>query len=204
MNEGEQLRAMAHESGLIDHSPGVPTDSEVQRMVAKARSLAGRGARNPGRRWQVAVAATVVAGAVAVALALVPGHLATPAFARERAVQALMFHVDGRVTHMELTLKMKERGPGRDACADVNERWSTWIDADGKRIREQNVSVADGSLEQLSVRLSHRVVTLLTGRQYKKPMLVDSGDNGPVETMFDGEARYMRGAIADGRAFQGH
>jgi hypothetical protein len=198
MNESEQLLAIAHESRLIAFAPDVPADHEVERMAARAHDLAGSAARNPRRRWQVAVALTLVAGAASFALALATGHQTT-AFARERAAQALMFHADGRVAHVEMTLSMKSRGAGNNPRDDVDQRWSTWIDADGKRIREEFTNGTDGLLEELTVRADGRVVTLLTGRQYKKALLVVT-DGQPIETAFDEEANVMRCGIADGSA----
>lgn len=201
MSEREQRGA--RDSRLVEWAPGIPADSEVENMAEKARHLAGPGARNPKRGWQVAVALTLVAAAVTLATMLAPGHLQTPAFARERATNALDFYVDGRVTHMELALTMKQRGiesdPECDPRADVNQRWSVWADADGKRIREEVVNIGDGSLEELSVEADRRKVTLLTGPRYK-PFLVDGGVNGPFETTVDQWVRDMRSMIADGSA----
>ncbi|MDO9108616.1 MAG: hypothetical protein Q7U89_06440 [Coriobacteriia bacterium] len=201
MSEREQRGA--RDSRLVEWAPGIPADSEVENMAEKARHLAGPGARNPKRRWLVAVALTLVAAAVTLATMLAPGHLQTPAFARERATDALNFYVDGRVTHMELALTMRQRGiesdPECDPRADVNQRWSVWADADGKRTREEFVNIGDGSLEVLSVEADRRKVTLLTGPRYK-PVLLDDDANRPFGTTVDQWVRDMRSMIADDSA----
>lgn len=200
MNENEQVAVIAHESRLIEWSPDVPTDPEVARMAEKARRIAGSVERGPVRRWQVAAALALVAGVSALAVVLSPGQPATSAFAQERALSALTFHVAGRVTHMQLALTMKSRGAGSDPRDDVNNRWSVWTDADGRRVREEVVTVGDGSLEELSVQTDGHKVTLLTGPRYKKAILVDGGANGPVTTTVDQWVADMRSMIANGTA----
>ena len=200
MNENEQFAVIARGSRLIEWSPDVPTDPEVARIAARARRIAGSAGRSPVRRWQVAAALALVAGVAALAVVLSPGHPATPAFAQERALSALTFHVAGRVTHMQLALTMKSRGAGSDPRDDVDQRWSIWVDADGTRVREECVNTGDGSLEELSVQAGSHMSTLLTGPRYEEAHLVESGLNRPVTTTVDQWVNDMRSMISEGIA----
>jgi hypothetical protein len=121
----------------------------------------------------------------------------TAAFARERAVDALMFQTPGRVLHMEMAYTQRVRGAGSGPDADTNQKWSVWVDAEGKRIREEFVDSSDGSLDELRVRVDNSAITYLRGAS---KLVEQDATTQPVETAVDDWISYIRARIADGSA----
>ena len=120
-----------------------PTAGEDARSRVRARVLASRHTRkSPAlrRSWRVAGSLATAVAVVAVAAILLAPRMETSAFARERAVAALMFQSPGRVLHLELTYTQKNQSTDGEVLIDTKERWSVWVDA-------EQVPQADGSTE---------------------------------------------------------
>lgn len=182
--------------------PPVPDAEDLRRTKLHVldRRLAGRA--STGRGWRLAGSVAVAAAVVlAAALAFTQGPQSA-AFARDKAARALALQVPGRVLHLEMT--MTARGTSGDGGPEKHDtqRWSYWLDAEGKRSRSEFVNVADGSLDQISVRVGDREMTLLTNARYPKQYLFDQDDipQPASATPMDDMLGMMPEAIADGSA----
>jgi hypothetical protein len=139
------------------------------------------------------------------ALALAPRH-DTTAFAREQAADALLLKTDGRVLHSVVRYRSTgwSEQYGHDPRYDMDQRWSSWVDPLGKRIRDESVNVGDGSLDGLTVRVGDRILMFQNNVRYgtgKTQQLVEwSKTTDPFGTMMGFMIDQLREVIADGSA----
>lgn len=181
-----------------------PTAGEDANSRVKSRVLASRHTRKspaPRRSWRVAGSLATAVAVVIVAAILLAPRVENAAFARERAVDALMFQSPGRVLHLELTYTQKDRSANGDVLVNTNERWSIWVDAEGKRLREEFVNSSDGSLNEMHVRTGERDIVFHGNYPPEARSLVefDATDQRIVTTL-DDWIPYMRQMIANGSA----
>lgn len=206
MSDCEPNDQIARAARLVELSPGVPNDTEVERMASKARNLANSHARRPRRLRQVALALTIVAVAIGLATLAAPGRHGTAAFAREQAADALLLKSDGRVLHtvVRYTSTNWNEQYGHDARYDLDQRWSSWVDPLGKRILDECVNVNDGSLDGLTVRVGDRILVFQNNVRYgtgKEQQLVEwAKTTDPFGTMMGSMIDQLREVIADGSA----
>jgi len=176
------------------------------RMRALSSGAEFRTTRPSRRAWGIAgaVASTAIV-LIAATLVLVP-RLETAAFAREQAADALLLQTDGRVLHTVVRYQTTgwTEEFGHDERYDIDQRWTTWVDPVGKRIRDESVNVADGSLDGLTVRVGDRIVTFGNNVRYgtgDKPQLVEwTKSTDPFGSMMGLMIDQLRVVIADGSA----
>ena len=118
MNEPSDYTELVRDSRVIPLSPNIPHESEVQRVVAKARRIAAASARSTVRPWQIAAAVALTALALGLVTTFAPGGAA---FARDRALAALV-PPDGQV--LVFSVDVTSSNP---SDRPISER--TWIDA---------------------------------------------------------------------------
>lgn len=187
--------------GLRADMPPAAGEDALRRV--RMRALGSRpAARTSPRRlrtWRMAGGMATAAAVIAVAaLVLAPGQQ-TAAFARDKAAEALLFQAPGRVLHIEATYTEKWKGTGE--ARDLDQRWSTWVDSDGKRVREEFVNRVDGSRSELRIRANDRLTVLLSSADDGTERLFDQDVSvQPVATAMDDMVGYMRARIADGSA----
>lgn len=186
--------------GLRADMPPVAAEDALRRV--KARALGAPPAAHTSlmwlRSWRAAASFAAVAAVIAAALAFAPGQQSA-AFARDKAAEALLFQTPGRVLHVEATYTESWKGAGE--ARDLDQRWSTWVDSDGDRIREEFVNRADGSRSELRIRANDRLTVLLSSADDGTVRLFDQDmSTRPVATTMDDMVGYMRARIADGSA----
>lgn len=180
-----------------------PVAGEEARSRVRARVLAARPApKSPAlqRSWRVAGSLATAVAVVAVAAILLSPRMETAAFARERAAAALMFQTAGRVLHLELTYTQKERSANGDQLISTNERWSIWVDAEGKRLREEFINSSDGSLSTMHVRTSDGDIVFHGDYPPEARVVESDATDQRIETALDDWIPHMRARIADGSA----
>lgn len=181
-----------------------PAAGEEASSRVRARVLASRHIRKSpalGRSWRVAGSLATALSVIAVAAIMLTPRLETAAFARERAVDALMFQTPGRVLHLELTYTQKDRSTDGEVLTDTNERWSIWVDAEGERLREEFVDNSDGSLNEMHVRAGERDIVFHGNYPPEARALVEyDATDQRIMTPLDDWIPYMRAQIADGSA----
>ena len=180
-----------------------PVAGEDAGSRVRARVLAARpAAKSPAlrRSWRVAGSLATAVTVVAVAAILLAPRLENAAFARERAADALLFQSPGRVLHLELTYTQKDRSANGEVRIDTKERWSVWVDAEGKRLREEFVDSRDGSLNTMLVRTSGREIVFHDDYPPEVQLLEFDATNQQIVTALDDWIPYMRARIADGSA----
>jgi len=177
---------------------GEDADSRVRARVLAARPAA----KSPvlRRSWRVAGSLATALAVVAVAAILLAPRMETAAFARERAAAALLFQTPGRVLHLELTYTQKDRSTTGAVPINTNERWSIWVDAEGKRLREEFVSGSDGSLNTLHVRTAESDIVFHGDYPPEAQLTESDATDQRIETALDDWIPYMRARIADGSA----
>ena len=132
-----------------------------------------------------------------------------------------MLKTDGQVLHtvVRYTSIGWNEQYGHDARYDMNQRWSSWIDPMGKRIRDESVNVSDGSLDGLTVRVGDRILTFQNNVRYgtgKKQQLVEwSKTTDPfgsitgllidqlLEVIADGSAKVTGSTTIEGQEYWG-
>lgn len=187
-----------------------PLAEEAALDRVRMRALASRGRSHAAwashRGWRLAtIAATVAAALVVGALTLAPSS-DTKAFAREQAADALLLKTDGQVLHtvVRYTSTGWNEQYGHDARYDMDQRWSTWIDPAGKRIRDESTNIGDGSLDGLTIRVGDRILLFQNNVRYgtgKKQQLVEwSKTTDPFGSMMGILIDQLRAVIADGSA----
>ena len=180
-----------------------PVAGEDAGSRVRARVLAARpAAKSPAlrRSWRVAGSLATAVAVVAVAAILLAPRLGNAAFARERAVDALMFQSPGRVLHLELTYTQRDQSTDGEVLIDTKERWSVWVDAEGKRLREEFVDSRDGSLNTLHVRTSERDIVFHGDYPPEAQLVEYDATDQRIVTPLDDWIPYMRARIADGSA----
>lgn len=188
--------------------PPLAEEAALGRVKTRALNSRGRAhaAHTSHRAWRMAgVVATVAAVLVVGALTLAPPS-DTKAFAREQAADALLLKTDGQVLHtvVRYTSTSWNEQYGHDARYDMDQRWSTWIDPIGKRIRDESTNVGDGSLDGLTIRVGDRILLFQNNVRYgtgKKQQLVEwSKTTDPFGSMMGTLIDQLRVVIADGSA----
>lgn len=177
---------------------GEDADSRVRARVLAARQTSKSPALR--RSWRVAGSLATAVAVVAVAAILLAPRMETAAFARERAVAALMFQTPGRVLHLELTYTQKDRSATGDVLINTKEHWSIWVDAEGKRLREEFVNSSDGSLNTLHVRTNERDIVFHGDYPPEAQLVEYDATDQRIVTTLDDWIPYMRARIADGSA----
>ena len=177
---------------------GEDADSRVRARVLAARPAAKSPALR--RSWRVAGSLATAVAVVAVAAILLAPRMENAAFARERAVDALMFQSPGRVLHLELTYTQKDRSTDGEMLTDTKERWSVWVDAEGKRLREELVDSRDGSLNDLHVRTGERDIVFNPNYPPEARLREYDATDQRIVTPLDDWIPYMRQMIAEGSA----
>lgn len=188
--------------------PPLAEEAALDRVRTQALASHRRShtARTSHRGWRMAgVLATVAAVLVVGALTLAPPN-DTTAFAREQAADALLLKTDGQVLHtvVRYTSTSWNEQDGHDARYDLDQRWSTWIDPIGKRIRDESTNVGDGSLDGLTIRVDDRILLFQNNVRYgtgKQQQLVEwSKTTDPFGSMMGTLIDQLRVVIADGSA----
>jgi hypothetical protein len=188
--------------------PPIAEQDALDRVRMHALTSRGevRSAHSSRRAWRIAgVVATVAAVLVVGALTLAP-RSGTTAFARERAADALLLKTDGRVLHsvVRYTSTSWNEQFGHDPRFDMDQRWSTWVDPMGKRIRDESVNVGDGSVDGLTIRVDNRILTFQNNVRYgtgKTQQLVEwPNTTDPFGSMMGILIDQLRVVIADGSA----
>ncbi len=134
-----------------------------------------------------------------VALVVLAPQAATTAFARDKAAAALMFHTPGRVLHMEMTYTHESDDLPEDDW--LKQRWSLWVDSEGRRLREQFVNTRDDSLADMKLRIDDRALAYVyTARNNKQWLIHYDMSAQPLQTVMDEEISSMRARIDDGSA----
>jgi hypothetical protein len=147
--------------------------------------------------WRWAGGLATAAALIAVALVAFAPQTGTMAFARDKAASALMFHTPGHVLHAEMTYTYQSDEDPKDQSLD--QRWSLWVDSDGKRLREQLVNKGDGSLADIKVWSGGRELAYWFSNN--RQGLVDYDMTArPLQTVMDEEISNMRARIDDGSA----
>lgn len=179
-----------------------PVAGEDAGSRVRARVLAGRlAAKSPAPRLSRRVTGLVAAAAmVAVAVLLLAPRMETAAFARERAAAALMFQTPGRVLHLELTYNQQDRTADGDVLTNSDERLSIWVDAQGRRLREEFFDRSDGSLNTMHVRTPERDIVFHGDYPPDARLVEYDATDQRIETALDDWIPYMRARIADGSA----
>jgi len=180
-----------------------PTVGEDASSRVRARVLASRRTHeSPAlrRSWRVAGSLATAVAVIVVAAILLAPRMETAAFARDRAVDALMFRTPGRVLHLEMTYTQKDRSTQGEILANTNERWSVWVDAEGKRLREEFVDSADGRLHLMHVRTAKRDIVFHGDYPREERLVEYDATNQRIVTALDDWIPYMRARIADGSA----
>jgi hypothetical protein len=206
MSEGKDPREMLVD-GLHRDMPPIADEDALDRV--RRRALASRGevrrAYTSHRTWRIVGAIAATAVFVVGALALAPRYN-TVAFARERAADALLLKTDGAVLHTVVRYRSSDWNEqyGHDARYDLDQRWSTWIDPVGRRIRDESVNVGDGSIDGMTVRVGDRVVSFQNNVRYgtgSRQQLVEWGKStDPFGTMMGTMIDQLSEVIADGSA----
>ncbi|MDP2233382.1 MAG: hypothetical protein Q8K89_07080, partial [Actinomycetota bacterium] len=111
----------------------------------------------------------------------------------------LIFQVPGRALHLELTYTQEDHVNGA-AQTETSERWSVWVDAEGKRMRNEFVNSADGSLSELHVRTPERDIVFHPSYPAETQLIEYDARDQRIETALDDWIPYMRARIADGSA----
>lgn len=193
---------------LRDDMPPVAGQAELDRV--RQRALAARAEKRQPRfsrrSLRIAAAFATVAGVLAVtALALAP-RAESAAFASQQAADALLLQADGQVLHTvaRYTGTGWNEQYGHDARYDIDQRWSSWIDPAGRRIRDESVNIGDGSLDGMTVRVGDRVVLFQNNVRYgtgDKQQLVEwPNTTDPFGSMLGLMVDQLRTAIAAGDA----
>ena len=180
-----------------------PVAGEGAGSRVRARVLAARpAAKSPAlrRSWRAAGSLATAVAVVAVAAILLAPRLENAAFARERAVDALMFQSPGRVLHLELTYTQKDQSTDGEVLIDTKEHWSIWVDAEGKRLREEFVNSRDGSLNDLHVRTAERDIVFNPNYPPEARLREYDATDQRIVTTLDDWIPYMRQMIAEGSA----
>lgn len=194
--------------GLRESMPSVPQSGALERVRSRAISRNGKTDSRPAvsGRWRVAGVALAAVAVVAVSVLVLAPRLETAAFARDQAADALLLRSDGHVLHavMRYTETGWNEREGHDPRYDWNQRWSFWVDAEGKRTREEFVNLADGSLDGLSVRIGDRFMRFQNNIRYgtgsKQQLIDETLPDEPVGTVMGYLIDYMRARISDGSA----
>ncbi|HEY5548699.1 MAG TPA: hypothetical protein VIL17_03805 [Coriobacteriia bacterium] len=188
--------------GVRVDMPPVAGEDALTRVKMRALRSQRASVESPLRQrsWRMAggLAAAVAVIAVA-AVALAPGQQSA-AFARGKAAEALLFQVPGRVLHLEMTYTQKDKSTTGDVLYNTNERWSVWVDAEGKRLREELVDSSDGSLNEIHVRTSERDIVFHAKYPADARLVEYDATDQRIETPLDDWIPYMRAQIADGSA----
>jgi len=188
--------------GVRVDMPPVAGEDALTRVKMRALRSQRASVESPLRQrsWRMAggLAAAVAVIAVA-AVALAPGQQSA-AFARGKAAEALLFQVPGRVLHLEMTYTQKDKSTTGDVLYNTNERWSVWVDAEGKRLREEFMDSDDGSLNEMHVRTAKRDIVFHGDYPPGERLVEYDASNQRIETALDDWIPYMRARIADGSA----
>jgi hypothetical protein len=177
---------------------GQDAASRVRTRVLASRSTHKSPALR--RSWRVAGSFAAAAAVFAVAVLLMAPRMETAAFARDRAVDALMFQTPGRVLHLEMTYTQKDQRTAGEVLVDTNERWSVWVDTEGKRLREEFVDNEDGSLNEMHVRTGERDIVFHSDYPDESRLVEYDATDQRIVTALDDWIPYMRARIADGTA----
>lgn len=147
---------------LRDEMPPIADTDSLHRVRNRALASRNQVRRTHASRrvWRVAGAVAATAAVLVVGLAVLAPRYETAAFAREQAADALLLKTDGRVLHTVARYRTTGWNEqfGHDERYDLDQRWSTWIDPVGKRLRDESVNLGDGSLDGLTVRVGDRVL----------------------------------------------
>lgn len=179
-----------------------PVAGEDAGSRVRARVLASQHRRRlPAQRsWRVAGSLATAVTVIAVAAIMLTPRPGTAAFARERAVDALMFQTPGRVLHLEMTYTQKDQSAKGDVLIDTKERWSIWVDAEGKRLREEFVNSIDGALNTMHVRAGERDIVFHGNYPPEEQLVEYDASDQRIETALDDWIPHMRARIAEGSA----
>ena len=179
--------------------PPSPSREAADRVRTRVLSSAphARTTKSP-RVWRVAGSVATAAALIAVALVVLAPRIETAAFARDKAADALMFHTPGRVFHMEMTYT----GEADDLPKNewLNQRWSLWVDSEGRRLREQFVNTSDGSLDTMKVWSGDRRLSYVYTARNNKQWLIDDYMRGPLQTVMEDEISTVRMMLDTGNA----
>lgn len=135
---------------LLGDMPPVPSEAALERVRSEANARDGRRRlRLPSRRWQVGIALAATAGTLALAWGVLAPHGGHEAFARDKAIAALV--PKGSVLHT------KSVATGRDVFEDgtivatptVSE---TWTDVERKVERSESHDAQTGELVEFGIR----------------------------------------------------
>jgi len=174
-----------------------PAENAPARVVARVQHATANEPKVSRRAWRVAGSLATAAILVAVAVIAIAPRMGSEAFARDKAATALLFQTPGRIMHVEMTYTHESEADPTSQW--LNQRWSLWVDPEGRRLREQFVNTQDDSVAVMRVRddsLS-RAYWFSNNRQG----LVESDVSmQPVATVMDDEVAYMRARIDDGSA----
>lgn len=207
MHDGTDPRAVLTDRLRADMPP-YADQAALDRVRLRASSARSEAAAPRASRHRLRMAGAVATAALVLAAgvwSLAPRQEAT-AFAREQAADALILESGGRVLHTvaHYTSTGWTEQFGRDARYDLDQRWSSWVDPAGRRIRDESINTADGSLDGLTVRVGDRIMLFQNNVRYgtgAQQQLVEwQRTTDPFGSMMGLMIDQLRAVIADGSA----
>jgi len=180
--------------------PASPSREAADRVRMRVLgSVAAAPTTKRPRVWRIAGSVATAAVLIAVALVVLAPRIETAAFARDKAADALMFNTPGRVFHMEMTYTHEADDLPKNEW--LNQRWSLWVDSEGRRLREQFVNASDDSLADMKVWIDDRALSYAYMARNNKQSLIDFNYSGtPLQTVMEDEISNMRMELDNGDA----
>lgn len=179
--------------------PASPSREAADRVRMRVLgSVAAAPTTKRPRVWRIAGSVATAAALIAVALVVLAPRIETAAFARDKAADALMFNTPGRVFHMEMTYTHEADDLPKNEW--LNQRWSLWVDSEGRRLREQFVNASDDSLDTMKVWIEDRRLSYVYTARNNKQWLIDDDMRGPLQTVMEDEISSMRVELDNGDA----
>jgi hypothetical protein len=135
---------------LLGEMPPAPSEAVLARVRAAANARDGRRRlRLPSRRWQVGIALAATAGVLALAWGVLAPHEGQQAFARDKAVAALV--PKGSVLHTKTSTTGFDVIDGHTVVATPTVGES-WTDIERRLDRSETRDPASGSLVEFGIR----------------------------------------------------
>lgn len=188
----------------VSAAPPVPDAGSLERVREAARLATRPAVHVVFRRHSLRIAAAVTVAVLvlgAFVLAFLP-RVDDSAFARQQAADALLLPADGSILHIEMTYASAEQTVerGRNLSADVNQRWSNWLDPKRERTRGETHNIASGALTALDVRSGDWAISYVGSGTGGSPQLTKTSQKGqplftPMGVMLD-DLRNMIGSGA--------
>lgn len=187
-----------------DMPPAADEDTLIRVRASAVQKHAGADSgfrARPSRTLGGAAFALMLVAVLAVAL--IP-RTETPAFAADKAIDALSMQTYKNILHLKgaHTESRRSESGDHDPRTDVNARQEFWIYPTAGAIRGETTNLADGSLDSMYVQIDDTLMQFQINIRYGTEQTERLSTHPAAEdaTALDGIVDRMRARIADGSA----